>query len=316
MNRILVTGGAGFIGSHLCERLLHQQKKVAIIDNLDDFYDVSLKKANLEEIKRAGNYDFFQADIRDEQILAEVFEKAQPEAVVHLAARAGVRPSLLYPDSYVTTNVQGTARLLELSRKFHVKKFVFASSSSVYGKFNRVPFSEEDAITKPLSVYAATKVAGEALAFTYSNLYEMPVVCLRIFTAFGPRQRPDLAIRKFAALIKANKEIPVFGDGSMSRDYTFVSDVVAAIGRALDYEGGFDIFNLGNSRTIRLDDLITTLEDAMGTKAKRHYLPAPPGEMPVTFADLTKSRQALGYDPKVPFEEGIRRFVEWFKKVS
>jgi UDP-glucuronate 4-epimerase len=313
MNRVLVTGGAGFIGSHLCEHLLRTGWRLVVVDNLDDFYDVRLKRANLDVIKHAGEYEFCPADIRDSTRLEEVFQKARPEAVVHLAARAGVRPSLLYPELYASVNVGGTVRLLEISRKYQVQKFVFASSSSVYGKFNRVPFSEDDPISKPLSVYAATKAAGEMLVFTYSYLYQLPAICLRIFTVFGPRQRPDLAIRKFAQLIQEGRELPVFGDGSMSRDYTYISDAVAAIGQALACSYPFEIFNLGNSRPIRLDYMIETLEQALGKKAIRKVLPTPPEDMPATLASLDKSRKLLGYSPKVSFEEGMRLFVEWFR---
>jgi len=312
MNRVLVTGGAGFIGSHLCEHLLRTGRRVTVVDNLDDFYDPRLKRANLEAIRTAGEYDFHAVDIRDASRLEEAFRQARPEVVVHLAARAGVRPSLLYPELYASVNIDGTLCLLELSRKYQVRQFVFASSSSVYGQFNRVPFAEADPINKPLSVYAATKAAGEMLAFTYSHLYQLPTICLRIFTAFGPRQRPDLAIRRFAQLIQEGRELPVFGDGSMSRDYTYVTDVVAGIDRALASSFPFEIFNLGNSRPVRLDYMIDTLERALGKTAKRTYLPSGPAEMPVTFASLDKSRELLGYTPKVNFEEGIRLFVDWF----
>ncbi len=313
MDKVLVTGGAGFIGSHLCEHLLRTGRRVTVVDNLDDFYDPQLKQANLEAIKPAGEYDFCHVDIRDSSRLEEVFQKARPEAVVHLAARAGVRPSLLYPDLYASVNIAGTLCLLELCRKYKVQQFIFASSSSVYGQFNRVPFSEDDPINKPLSVYAATKAAGEMLAFTYAHLYQLPTICLRIFTAFGPRQRPDLAIRGFAQLIQEGRELPVFGDGSMSRDYTYVTDVVSGIDRALACSFAFEIFNLGNSRPVRLDYMIDTLESALGKTAERMYLPIRPGEMSVTFASLEKSQKLLGYSPKVTFEEGIGLFVDWFR---
>jgi UDP-glucuronate 4-epimerase len=285
-----------------------------VVDNLDDFYDPQLKQANLEAIKPAGEYDFYPVDIRDSSRLEEVFQKARPEAVVHLAARAGVRPSLLYPGLYASVNIEGTLCLLELSRKYQVLQFIFASSSSVYGQFNRVPFSEDDPINKPLSVYAATKAAGEMLAFTYAHLYQLPTICLRIFTVFGPRQRPDLAIRRFAQLIEEGRELPVFGDGSMSRDYTYVTDVVSAIDRALACSYPFEIFNVGNSRPVRLDYMIDSLESALGKTAVRTYLPSMPADMPVTFASLDKSRKLLGYSPKVSFEEGIRLFVDWFRR--
>lgn len=313
MNRILVTGGAGFIGSHLCEHLLRTGRRVIVVDNLDDFYDPQLKRANLAAIKSAGEYEFYGVDIRDSSGLEAVFKETRPEAVVHLAARAGVKPSLLYPALYASVNVDGTLNMLELSRKWGVQRFVYASSSSVYGLFNRVPFSEDDPTSKPLSVYAATKAAGEMLAFTYSHLYQLPSICLRIFTVFGPRQRPDLAIRKFAQIMQAGGELPLFGDGSMSRDYTYVSDAVAAIDQALACSFPFEIFNLGNSRPIRLDYMIDTLEKAMGKTAVRNHLPTGAEEMPMTFASLDKSRSMLGYSPRVSFEEGIRLFVEWFK---
>jgi UDP-glucuronate 4-epimerase len=314
MRKILVTGGAGFIGSHLCESLVRRKNKIAIVDNLDPYYSPDLKRANLEEIRRSSNFEFFPVDIRDNGALREVFEAMRPEAVIHLAARAGVRSSMLEPAAYVSTNVDGTVNLLELSRQFAVRKFIFASSSSVYGKFNRVPFSEDDPITKPLSVYAATKVAGEALCFAYSQLYQLSVVCLRIFTAFGPRQRPDLAIRKFASLIEQEKEVPIYGDGSMSRDYTYVTDVVEGIEHGLEAQERYEVFNLGNSRPIRINEMVEVLERALGKKARPKYYPAPPGEMPATLADLTKLRAQLGYDPKVAFEEGITLFVEWLRK--
>jgi len=310
---ILVTGGAGFIGSHLCEHLLRGGHRVTIVDSLDDYYAPQLKLANLDEVRQAGDFECFPVDIRDTGRLQEVFEKTRPEAVVHLAARAGVRASLLDPDLYVSVNVQGTLNLLELSRKYGAHRLVFASSSSVYGQANHVPFAENDPVTKPLSVYGATKISGEALGFAYAHLYPLSVVCLRIFTAFGPRQRPDLAIRKFAHLIEENKEVPLFGDGSMQRDYTYIDDVVAAFERALEYHGSFEIFNLGNSRPVRLDYMVQALEEALGKKAVRKPLPPQPGDMLVTYADLTKSRRLLGYDPQVGFEEGIRRFVEWLR---
>ncbi len=312
--RILVTGGAGFIGSHLCEYWLKRGHQVATIDNLDPFYEPQLKRANLDEIKAAGSLQVFEADIRDAACLAEIFAHFRPEAVAHLAARAGVRPSLLEPELYTSTNVLGTVNLLELSRKCEVRRFIFASSSSVYGKYNRVPFCEDDPISKPLSVYAATKAAGEALAFTYHHLYGLPIIMLRIFTVFGPRQRPDLAIRKFAQLIERGQEVPMFGDGSMQRDYTYVTDVVAAFELALEAPFGFEIFNLGNSRTIRLDYMVDTLEKALGKKALRKQLPPQPGDMEITYADLRKSRRQLGYNPQVTFEDGIQSFVQWLRR--
>jgi UDP-glucuronate 4-epimerase len=314
MDRILVTGGAGFIGSHLCEQLLREGKQVALVDNLDDFYDPRLKLANLEEIKLSGRVESFIVDIRDRGRLEEVFEKYRPQAVVHLAARAGVRPSLIHPELYVSTNVSGTLNLLELSRHFGIEKFIFGSSSSVYGDTSRVPFSEDDPIARPISVYAATKVAGESLAYTYSHLYNLAVICVRIFTAFGPRQRPDLAIRKFAHLMEKGEEVRIFGDGSMSRDYTFVSDVVTGLDLALNSDHKFEVFNIGNSRPLCVSYVVKVLEEALGKKARIKYLPPQPGDVALTYANLDKSRKLLGYEPRVTFEEGIRQFVQWLRK--
>jgi len=313
MDNILVTGGAGFIGSHLAERLLREGKRLAIVDNLDDYYDPDLKRANLNEIKACGPYEFFAVDIRDAAKLREVFESFQPEVVVHLAARPGVRPSFLHPDAYVSVNVLGTARLLEISQQSGVRRFVFASSSSVYGGSNRAPFTEDACTTHPLSIYAATKVAGEAVAFTYSHAYALSVVCLRLFTVYGPRQRPDLAIRKFAGMIMEGKEVPLFGDGSLERDYTYIDDIVDGVLLALDAPGKFDVFNLGNSRPVRIDEMVDILGRALEKPVRRKFIPTPAGEMVLTHADLTKARQILGYSPKVRFEEGIRRFAEWLK---
>jgi UDP-glucuronate 4-epimerase len=313
MDNILVTGGAGFIGSHLVERLLREGKRVAIVDNLDDYYDPEWKRANLREIGASGSFEFYATDIRDAEKLRAAFESFHPEAVVHLAARPGVRASFLEPDACVSVNVDGTTRLLEVSRQSGVRRFVFASSSSVYGSENRAPFTEDACTTHPLSIYAATKVSGEAMAFTYSQTYPLSVACLRLFTAFGPRQRPDLAIRKFGGLILAGAEVPFFGDGSLQRDFTYVDDIVDGIVRALDVPGPFAVFNLGNSHPVRLDYMVATLAQALGKTARRKFLPVPAGEMPLTHADLAKARRILGYSPQVSFEEGIQRFAQWLK---
>jgi UDP-glucuronate 4-epimerase len=311
MDKVLVTGGAGFIGSHLAERLLREGKHVAIVDNLDDFYDPELKRANLNAIKKCGPYEFFAVDIRDREKLREVFGSFRPDAVVHLAARAGVRPSFLQPDTYVSINVLGTTQLLEASRQSSVERFVFASSSSVYGASSHAPFTEEACITHPLSVYAASQVAGEALAFTYSKAYPLSAICLRLFTVFGPRQRPDLAIRRFAGLILNGDVIPLFGDGTLQRDFTYVDDIVDGIVRALDAEAKFDVFNLGNSHPVRIDLMVKTLAEALGKPAHIKFLPTPPGEMLLTHADVSKAHKALGYTPQVSFQDGIRRFTQW-----
>ena len=313
MENILITGGAGFIGSHLAERLLGEGKRLALVDNLDDYYPAELKRANLDEVKASGEFQYFPTDIRDGEKLREVFATFQPEAVIHLAARPGVRLSFVQPEAYTSINVLGTTQVLEISRQSSVQRVVMASSSSVYGHSSRAPFREDATITHPLSIYAATKVAGEALAFTYSHAYDLPVVCLRLFTVYGPRQRPDLAIRKFAGLILQGKEVPIFGDGSLERDYTFIDDIVDGILLALHAPGQFDVFNVGNCHPVRIDTMVKTLGQALEMPVRCKFIPTPAGEMLLTHADLTKTRQVLGYAPKVSFEEGIRRFAIWLK---
>ena len=310
--RILVTGGAGFIGSHLCERLLRDGYAVAIVDDLNDFYSPSLKRANLEAVMEAGPATFHHADICDEEKMLTIARQQRPEAIIHLAARAGVRPSLENPLLYEQVNVRGTTVLLEVARHLGIPKFVFASSSSIYGIANRVPFSEEDTVNLPISPYAATKISGEKICYTYSHLYNIRTVCLRFFTVYGPRQRPDLAIRKFAELITAGKPIPVFGDGSSGRDYTFYSDTIDGVIAALDYDCGYEVFNLGNSHPIDLETLIRTLEESLGRKAIVQRLPDQPGDVPITYADISRAQRLLGYSPRVPFREGIDAFVSWF----
>jgi UDP-glucuronate 4-epimerase len=313
MDNILITGGAGFIGSHLAERLLRQGKRLAIVDNLDDYYPADLKRANLDEIRASGEFQFFPTDIRDGEKLREVFTTFKPDAVIHLAARPGVRMSFAQPEAYTSLNVLGTTQVLEISRQSGVRRWVFASSSSVYGHSSRAPFREDAIISHPLSIYAATKVAGEALAFTYANAYDLSVVCLRLFTVYGPRQRPDLAIRKFAGMIMEGKEVPIFGDGSLQRDYTYIEDIIDGILLALDAPGKFDVFNIGNAHPVRIDEMVDTLGHSLGQPVRKKFIPTPAGEMIVTHADLTKASQILGYSPKVSFEEGIRRFAEWLQ---
>jgi len=313
MDNILITGGAGFIGSHLAERLLRQGKRLAIVDDLDDYYPADLKRANLDEIKASGEFQFFPADIRNGEKLRQVFTTFKPDAVIHLAARPGVRMSFAQPEAYTSINVLGTTQVLETSRQSGVRRWVFASSSSVYGDSSRAPFREDAVIAHPLSIYAATKVAGEAVAFTYSHAYDLSVVCLRFFTAYGPRQRPDLAIRKFADMIMEGKEIPIFGDGSLQRDYTYIEDIIDGTLLALDAPGKFDVFNIGNAHPVRIDEMVDTLGHALGQPVRKKFIPTPAGEMIVTHADLTKASQILGYSPKVSFGEGIRRFAEWLK---
>ena len=311
--KVLVTGGAGFVGSHLVEALLRAEQRVAIVDNLDDFYDPERKRANLREIARTGDVAFYPADIRDAAALKTVFEQVHPEVIIHAAARAGVRPSIEQPKLYEEVNVAGTVNLLMLARTFGVRKLVFISSSSVYGATARVPFVEDHVEMRPISPYAATKLAGELICFTYSHLYRLPVVCLRLFTVYGPRQRPDLAIHKFTALLEAGKPIPIFGDGTTSRDYTYVDDIVAGILASIDYETEFDVFNLGNSHPVGLMDLVKGLEKVTGKAAKLDLLPPQPGDVTITWADVSKARRLLGYDPKTPIETGLERFVAWYR---
>jgi UDP-glucuronate 4-epimerase len=309
--RVLITGGAGFIGSHLSERLLRDGLQVSILDDLNDFYPPALKLQNLEAIRQIGSVRFQHGDIRDPAAVEKFMDLAAPDIVVHLAARAGVRPSLEEPLLYEQTNVLGTLTLLEACRRRGIRKFVFASSSSIYGVANRVPFSEDDQTNLPVSVYAATKIAGEKLCYTYSHLYGLSVVCLRFFTVYGPRQRPDLAIRKFTESIAADRPIPVFGDGGTGRDYTYIDDIVQGLRAALDYPCRFDVFNLGNSHPVLLRDMIATIEQALGKRATLQRLPEQPGDVPITFADISRARKLLGYEPRTPFADGIAKFVAW-----
>jgi len=311
---ILVTGGAGFIGSHVCERLLREGHAVWTLDDLNPFYAPSLKQANLRALQSlARPFEFWQGDLLDCELLEELFESVRFDQVIHLAARAGVRPSLEEPALYQRVNVEGTAHLLETARRNGVKKFIIASSSSVYGVNSKVPFSETDPVASPISPYAASKLACEALGHVYHHVYGMDIVMLRFFTVYGPRQRPDLAIHKFAKLISADKPIPVFGDGSTARDYTYITDTLDGIMACLDQEFGFAIFNLGECQTVTLGRLIELLESALGKKAIIDRQPAQAGDVPVTCANIDKARQRLGYRPRVKIEQGIPLFVEWFK---
>ena len=313
---ILLTGGAGFIGSHLAERFLKLGHKLILLDELNDFYSPQTKLQNLAEIKKHGDFEFVQADVCDLPRLTQLFKQHRPEAVIHLAARAGVRPSLEQPLLYEKVNIQGTLHLLELARQFGVHRFVFASSSSVYGTTSQAPFSEEEANPNPISPYGVTKLAGEKLCYCYAQLYSIPTVCLRFFTVYGPRQRPDLAIHKFANLIQSGRELPVFGDGSSLRDYTFVDDVVDGIIATLTVPVQFEVFNLGNSHPVSLSQMIRFLEQQLGKQALLKVQEFQPGDMPFTHANLSKARSMLGYEPKVRFEEGLSRFVSWFRATN
>lgn len=316
MRNILITGGAGFIGSHLVDHLLQEGDwHVTVIDDFNDFYDPSIKRANIKRHLAHANYHLIEADIRDYQAMHQALSDSQFDCIVHLAARAGVRPSLTEPRLYVETNINGTMNLLELARERGIKQFVFGSSSSVYGTNEKVPFSEGDPILNPISPYAATKAAGELICHTYSHLYGMRIVCLRFFTVYGARQRPDLAIHKFAKLISSGKTIPVFGDGSTRRDYTYIDDIIAGVRAAIGYDqSSYEVINLGESRTVELRELISLLESALGQTAKIDRQPMQPGDVPQTFADIAKARRLLNYNPQTQIEEGIKRFVEWFRE--
>ncbi len=316
MRSILVTGGAGFIGSHLVDRLLSEGDwQVSIVDDFNDFYDPAIKHANVSHHEKNPNYRLFEADIRDKTALKRVFDEHTFACIVHLAARAGVRPSLEQPLLYAETNINGTMNLLELAQEHSIKQFVFGSSSSVYGINAKVPFSEDDPIRQPISPYAATKAAGELLCHTYTHLYGIRSICLRFFTVYGPRQRPDLAIHKFARLMSEGKSIPVFGDGTTRRDYTFIEDIIAGVRAAIDCDkSDYEVINLGESRTIELRELISLLEKELGVAARIDEQPLQPGDVPQTFADITKARQLLGYSPETQIEEGIHQFVKWFQE--
>jgi UDP-glucuronate 4-epimerase len=311
--RILVTGGAGFIGSHLAEKLLADGHDVAILDDFNDFYDPRIKRANISSVVK--NIAVHDIDLRDGDKVADLFRIEKFDVVAHLAARAGVRPSIQQPQLYYDTNIAGTLHLLEAARTNGVGRFIFASSSSVYGAAKKVPFSEEEHLTQTLSPYAATKIGGEFLCSTYSHLYKIRIVALRYFTVYGARQRPDLAIHQFTRKIHADEPIDQFGDGTTRRDYTYIDDIIQGTMAAFKYDDPmFDVFNLGESETIQLKDLIAAIEKALGKKAKINRLHEQPGDMPLTCADISKARKLLGYNPKTKFQDGLPRFVQWFLK--
>jgi UDP-glucuronate 4-epimerase len=319
MRRILITGGAGFIGSHLVDRLLAEGDwRITVVDDFNDFYDPAIKRSNVRIQQQNPSYQLFEVDIRDKSALSPIFSDTKFDSIVHLAARAGVRPSLSQPQLYVETNINGTMNLLDLAREHGVRQFVFGSSSSVYGVNEKVPFSEDDPIFNPISPYAATKAAGELLCHTYSHLYGLRCVCLRFFTVYGARQRPDLAIHKFARLISEGKSIPVFGDGTTRRDYTYVDDIISGVSAAIDYvadysRSNYEVINLGESRTVELRELIALLEKELDMQARIERHPLQPGDVPQTFADITKARRLLDYNPQTQIEEGIRLFVKWLR---
>jgi UDP-glucuronate 4-epimerase len=322
----LIAGAAGFIGSHLTERLLKDGYKVIALDNYNDYYDPLIKKRNILDVKRtmehyeieAERMQIIEADIRDLDRLDEIFRGKKPDIVVHLAAMAGVRPSINNPLEYYEVNIKGTVNMLEMCRKQGIGKFVFASSSSVYGNNEKIPFSEADNVDKPISPYAATKRAGELMCHTWHFLYGIDIACLRFFTVYGPRQRPDLAIHKFTRMILNDEEIPFYGDGNSERDYTYIDDIIDGIVKAMNWvsegAGKYDIFNLGESNAISLSRMVEVLEKALSRKARLRRLPMQPGDVQTTYADISKSAEVLGYQPSMDFEVGIGIFVDWYLK--
>ncbi len=315
MKTYLVTGGAGFIGSTLCEKLIKEQNKVIIIDNFCDFYNPELKHKNIEKIK--NSIKLYEGDIRDRKILKQIFEENNIDIVVHLAAMAGVRSSIENPILYQEVNCTGTQNLLEEMRLHNIANLVMASSSSVYGNCKQVPFREDMVVDYAISPYAATKKANEVMTHVYHSLYNMNVIMLRFFTVYGPKQRPDLAINKFTRLMLEGKEIPIYGDGTTARDYTYIDDIVDGIISSCDYvdlnTDVYEIINLGNSSPVSLKDMVDTISKVLVVKPKLKYMPMQPGDVNITYADISKAKNLLGYEPKIEFEEGIRRFIKWVK---
>jgi len=312
--KIIVTGGAGFIGSHLCDALLRDGHEVTALDNFDDFYDPAVKKRNIAEAAQNAAFSLVEGDIRNSDVVHNVIQPGSADVVVHLAARAGVRPSIAQPILYEDVNVHGTLVLLEACRHVPGCRFVFASSSSVYGNNPKVPFAETDRVDDPISPYAATKKAGELVCHTYHHLYGIPITCLRFFTVYGPRQRPDLAIHKFTRRIEAGEPIPFFGDGTTRRDYTYIDDTIGGIRGAIERVSGYAIYNLGESVPITLNDLVAAIETALGKKAIRDQRPMQPGDVLQTYADISAARRDLGYNPSTDLATGLARFVEWFRR--
>ncbi len=310
--KVLITGAAGFIGSHLSERLLGDGWKVVGVDNFDDFYDPQIKRRNISDCLKDKNFQLIEADIRDNTAMDKAVGDGV-EIIVHLAAKAGVRPSIAQPLLYADVNINGTMVLLEAAKKHKVGKFIFGSSSSVYGNNEKVPFSEDDNVDFPISPYAATKKAGELICHTYHHLYAIQITCLRFFTAYGPRQRPDLAIHKFAKLIEQDKAIPVYGDGTMMRDFTYIDDIIDGTVAAMNKFEGFNIYNLGESSPITVNDLITEIEEALGKKAIREYVPSQPGDVERTYADIAKAAEELGYNPSTNIQTGLKNFTIWLR---
>lgn len=313
MNRkILVTGGAGFIGGHLCRNLIDQGDAIVCLDNFDPYYDPAIKRENVKPLLENDEFRLVEGDIRDHVLVESLFRKENFDCVVHLAARAGVRASLKLPQLYEEVNVLGTLNLLDAARDHGKPKFVFGSSSSVYGVNPKTPFSEDDPIDLPISPYAASKRSAELYCHIYNHLYGLSIVGLRFFTVYGPRQRPEMAIHKFAELILKNEPIPVFGNGSSRRDYTYIDDIIAGICASIELDCGFEIINLGDNKTISLMELIHLIEGVMGLPAELEHRDNQPGDVPITYADITKAKKLLDYKPKIMIKEGIVKFARWF----
>ena len=310
MATILVTGGAGFIGSHVTEALQARGDRAVVFDDFNPFYDPAIKRRNAAALARAGA-EIVEGDLRRRDDVDRAFRIANADAVIHLAAMAGVRPSIENPGLYVEVNLGGTTNVLDAAVAAGVKRVLFASSSSVYGNNPKTPFSEDDRVDDPISPYAATKKAGELLCHAYAHLHGIAITCLRFFTVYGPRQRPDLAIHKFAKLIRAGKPLPFFGDGSTRRDYTYVDDIVQGVVRALDRAAGYRIYNLGESQTISLSELVAALERTLGRKAVLDRKPEQQGDVKITYADVSRAKRELGYDPRTPLDQGLARFAAW-----
>jgi UDP-glucuronate 4-epimerase len=313
MDKILITGGAGFIGSHVCQLLLAQGRRVVVLDDFNDYYDPRFKRENAARFLGRSDFRLVEGDIRDRELVERLYLEERFDATLHLAARAGVRPSIREPQLYVEVNELGTVNLLEAARRSGASTFIFGSSSSVYGINSKVPFAEQDPITRPVSPYAATKRAGELLCHTYHHLYGLRVTCLRFFTVYGPRQRPEMAIYSFTERMLAGRPVPMFGDGSSARDYTFIDDIADGILRSLAAAHPWEIVNLGGSRTTTLRSLIELIAAAAGVSPAIERLPDQPGDVPITSADVSHAREALGWAPTVAIEEGIRRFVDWYR---
>lgn len=311
---ILVTGGAGFIGSHLCEKLINLGFKVICIDNFDDFYKPAIKENNISKIINDSNFKLYRADICNLEQIDEIFSKNNIELVIHLAAKAGVRPSIKDPLLYEKVNVTGTVNLLECCKNHNISKLIFASSSSVYGGNKKIPFSEDDNVDYPISPYAATKKAGELICHTYHSLYKISVFCFRFFTVYGPRQRPEMAIHKFTRQILNGERIEIYGNGSSSRDYTYIDDIISGVAGSLDKINGFEVINLGNSNSVKLISLVGLIEDITGSKAKLKFVESQPGDVFMTYADIGKAKKMLKYSPETNIKDGLIKFTEWYKE--